>query len=127
MNLFNLFQAFNNNNNFYFYLIFNIYFFIYFFNGKLKKLKLIIYFYIFPIKYFMIFINIFTPFHIQFSKIFFFSKNEISEIFVRPISKYSNFSSLDIGVKSLIFLQPSKSNDLIFLLFSMNEISEIFV
>ena len=34
-----------------------------------------------------------------------FSKNDISEIFVLLIFKISNFSNLEIGVKSLIFSQ----------------------
>ena len=44
-----------------------------------------------------------------------------------PIFKISNFSKLDIGVKSLIFSQLFKYNSLIFLLFSKNDISKIFV
>ena len=47
-------------------------------------------------------------------------------MFVLPIFKISYFSNLDIGVKSSIFLQSTKFNSLIFLLFSKNNISEIF-
>jgi len=56
-----------------------------------------------------------------------FSKNDISEIFGLLISKISNFSNLNKGVKSLILRQPNNYNSLIFLLFSKNEISEIYV
>ena len=42
------------------------------------------------------------------------------------ISKISNLSNLDIGEKSLIFSQRLNFNCLIFLLISMNDISDIF-
>ena len=57
----------------------------------------------------------------------FFSKNEISEIFVKLLSKISNFSKFDINEKSLIFLHLCKFNRLICLFFSKNEISDTFL
>ena len=76
------------------------------------------------LSFLLIFLQFFNS---NFLIILFFSKNEISEIFVLQRFNFSNFMQLDIGVKSLIFLHKSKYNSLIFLLFSKNEISEIFV
>ena len=48
-------------------------------------------------------------------------KNEISEIFVYVILKFSHFTNLDKEVESLIYIRISKCNSIIFLLFSKNE------
>ena len=50
----------------------------------------------------------------------FFSKKEISEIFVYLTSKTSNFSNLDIDVKSLMILHSLKSKLLMKLYLSIN-------
>ena len=66
-------------------------------------------------------------FHIFISLRFrFFSKNEISFIFVKLAFKYSNLSKIDIGDKSLT-KEELISRCLIFLFVIKSDISEIFV